>query len=178
MDNYELYLQHHGVKGMKWGVRKKDKVSNEVKKENWKKVDSAKKNRNVAKVRKNDTADAYRRASKSYWSSDQGKAIRAKEAENAKEAYKQAKKDHRDAFKTAAKADPSGAAKRAVVDGAKAASNAVAKVAMWKITDDIFFGGAQQKVIKTAGRAATTAVLMAMGHHDIKWYDKQGRRVG
>lgn len=62
--------------------------------------------------------------------------------------------------------------------GAEVAS----KAALMSLTDDVFYGGAGKKILKevavTTGRAAVTAYTMANGGYDIKWFDKQGRRVG
>lgn len=56
------------------------------------------------------------------------------------------------------------------------------KLLLTSAVDDIFYGGVGKKIAKEAiiqtGRAAVTAYTMARGGYDIKWYDKQGRRVG
>ena len=114
----EYILMHHGVKGMKWGVRK-----NSVKN----------------KRRKTQAGDVD--------------------------------------TKTKKKTDKERTA-RAITKGARVAS----KLMMASAIDDIFYGGAGKKIAKEAviqtGRAAVTAYTMARGGYDIKWYDKQGRRVG
>ena len=110
----ELY--HHGVKGMKWGVRKDRRSSSKT------------------------GADPER------------------------EAARKAKRRERTV--------------RAVAKGAEVAS----KLALASAVDDVFYGGAGKKITKETviqtGRAAVTAYTMARGGYDIKWYDKQGRRVG
>lgn len=67
---------------------------------------------------------------------------------------------------------------KAVTKGAEIAS----KAALYSTLDDVFYGGAGKRIAKEAviqtGRAAVTAYTMARGGYDIKWYDKQGRRVG
>lgn len=67
---------------------------------------------------------------------------------------------------------------KAVGKGAEVAG----RLAVASVVDDVFYGGAGKKVAKeavmTTGRAAVTAYTMARGGYDIKWYNKQGRRVG
>ena len=71
---------------------------------------------------------------------------------------------------------------RTVAKGGKAAAKVLSKVGKAYVTDQILFGGAGTEITKatitTIGRASITAYTMARGGHDIKWYDKNGRRVG
>jgi surface antigen len=63
-----------------------------------------------------------------------------------------------------------------------AAAGILAKVGQAYVSDQVFFGGAGTKMaketIKAMGMAGITAYTMARGGYDIKWYDKQGNRVG
>lgn len=56
------------------------------------------------------------------------------------------------------------------------------KVGMAYLTDQVFYSGMGTKLAKETvnamGRATITAYKMANGGYDIKWYDKNGRRVG
>ena len=66
--------------------------------------------------------------------------------------------------------------------GAKKAAKVLGTIGTAYVTDQVYFGGAGTKAAKaavnTVGRAAVTAYTMKRGGYDIKWYDKQGRRVG
>lgn len=147
---YELELYHHGVKGMKWGVRKK--------------TSSVNKNY-TAKQRKQDRAfygsGGEKRINKRLNEGHGLRGARHYEAERKERVEKR---------------------KKTVKKGAKAVSKTMGKIGMLYMTDQIFYGGAGTKAtkaaIKTIGMAAITAYTMARGGHDIKWYDKYGRRVG
>lgn len=124
-------LCHHGVKGMKWGVRRYRKKDSSSNPEGQKKQQDA----DTTKNRKPLLTDAQKQSIK------------------------------RGAAKTVAK-------------GVEVAS----KLMLASAVDDIFYGGVGKKIAKEAvvqtGRAAVTAYTMARGGYDIKWYDKNGRRVG
>ena len=64
----------------------------------------------------------------------------------------------------------------------KAVAGTLAKVGEAYVVDQMFFGGygttACKEALRTVGMATITAYTMARGGYDIKWYDKQGRRVG
>lgn len=69
-----------------------------------------------------------------------------------------------------------------VKKGAKAAAGTLAKLGQAYVADQVFFGGMGTDVakvfIRNVGMAGITAYTMARGGYDIKWYDKQGNRVG
>ena len=173
MVEYELYLCHHGVKGMKWGVRRSR--NNTAKKKYKKRVNDAfnRYEKSIADIEK-----PYKRG-QTLSAKDQAREAAAEkryrdEATKAKADYKTVRKVERKATNEKLKK----AAIKTAAKGAKVAS----KLAMYSALDDVFYGGAGKKIAKETlvqtGRAATTAVLMAMGRYDIKWYDKYGRRVG
>lgn len=116
-------LHHHGIKGMKWGVRRFQNKDGSL------------------------TPAGKKRKSKSGTKSKTKEAVKKNTA-------------------------------KAVVKGAEVSS----KLLLASAVDDVFYGGAGKKIAKEAvvqtGRAAITAYTMARGGYDIKWYDKNGRRVG
>ena len=173
MSEYELCLYHHGVKGMKWGVRRSRR--NTAKKKYRKRVDDAfsKYEKSIADIEK-----PYKKG-QNLSAKDQAREAAAEkryrdEAAKAKSDYKTAKKSERKATNEKLKK----AAIKTAAKGAKVAS----KLALYSTLDDVFYGGTGKKIAKEAlvqtGRAAVTAFVMARGGYDIKWYDKYGRRVG
>ena len=167
----ELY--HHGVKGMKWGVRRVKKYK--------------------AK------ADMYRSFAKDYDPDDYigSKPLTAKErtkmnqkvSENLAKAKKYDEKAARAENGSAVNRDnkakqkmPSKKTKAAIAKTVTKGAEVAGKLMLASAADDIFYGGAGKKIAKEAviqtGRAAVTAYTMARGGYDIKWYDKSGRRVG
>ena len=170
----ELY--HFGVKGMKWGVRKVRQAEADLraKQSAYKKAKKAySKSFNKAYGR---AIGAYSPVKKHREAND----ARWKDADKKAAAFEKAKSDYESAKKEFNKnttvGQKIGAAFRS--DGAKKAYKAMLTIGAWSVADDVFYGGRGKEAIKTTGRLATTGVLKAMGHHDIKWYDSKGNRVG
>jgi hypothetical protein len=170
-------LMHYGVKGMKWGVRKKyynsdgslnDRGVKKYAKKGYAQ-DSFRSNKTVA----GKAWDAYTGAHKIHASAKFETSSKKQNRERA-EKYLADKKSDRS--KTAKNL------KKTAAKGAKATAGCLAKVGQAYVTDQLFFGGygtaAAKEAIRGVGMATITAYTMARGGYDIKWYDKQGRRVG
>lgn len=73
-------------------------------------------------------------------------------------------------------------AAKVAAKGAKATGKIVKTLGSAYIADQVLYGGKGTQLAKatvlTAGRAAVTAYVMSRGGYDIKWYNKQGKRVG
>lgn len=173
MPEYELYLCHHGVKGMKWGVRRSRR--NTAKKKYKKRVNDAfnRYEKSIADIEK-----PYKRG-QTLSTKDQAREAAVEkryrdEATKAKADYKTARKVERKATNEKLK--------KASIKTATKGLEVASKLAMYSALDDVFYGGAGKKIAKETlvqtGRAAVTAFIMARGGYDIKWYDKYGRRVG
>lgn len=169
-------LMHYGVKGMKWGVRRAQKSSGGLTDRQIKKY--AKKGYAQDSFRSNKTVagkawDAYTGAHKIHASAKYETSSKKQNQARA-EKYLADKKESR-------KLSSQKAAKIAA-KGAKATAGTLAKVGQAYVTDQLFFGGygttAVKETIRAVGMATITAYTMARGGYDIKWYDKQGRRVG
>ena len=175
-------LQHHGVKGMRWGVRRArkhagpgryvtkkrqldgDKRDLETMKKGGHLSVGLTKKRQEAFDRR-DKAALEKRIDKSLVSEKPkgqqppkpGKKINREKLSNITDKFKQ-KETKEQAVKIAAK-------------GAKIAGKAL----KYSLIDDIFLGGAGKKVakatVKTTGRAVISAYIMARGGWDIRWYD-------
>ena len=165
--NGELY--HHGVKGMKWGVRR-----------------AAKRDPNVRRLRKEyKSAEREKDTAHQRWAGTfVGKKRRAAAYKNYSEATKKAdsaKKAYESAYKNTAKSISDGSYKKPTAKkqtsreklarGAEVASRTVGKMAVWSLADDIFWGGAQKKAIKATGRLAVEAYMKARGRTVIGWVD-------
>ena len=161
ISNGELY--HHGVKGMKWGVRKDRKtyITTFQAKLNATKAANEARKKSIADSRTNGPkgVGSFQKANR--------KALAVK-----RQAYNESMaraRTHNEQLKLTKK-------------GSYKARKALARVGTAFLTDQFMNGGVVTNAVSAAtvqaGRAAVTAAVMARGGHDIKWYDKQGRRVG
>lgn len=157
-------LMHYGVKGMKWGVRKTRK---------W-----ATSKHQPSSARSSVLAGVYAATG----SKRVGKAL---EKSNARDAanWQRAKKEYKEYSKRQANKKPATKnLKKTAAKGAEATAKVLSKVGQAYVTDQIFWGGMGTKIVKETvkamGMGTITAYTMARGGYDIKWYDKQGRRVG
>lgn len=172
MENTEL--MHYGVKGMKWGVRRKRAgplTDKQVKK-------YAKKGYAQDSFRSNKTAvgkawDAYTGAHKINASAKYETSSKKQNLERAEKYLADKQKSRKQTTKNL---------KKTAAKGAEATAKVLSKVGQAYVTDQIFWGGMGTKIVKETvkamGMATITAYTMARGGYDIKWYDKQGRRVG
>ena len=176
MESYEL--MHYGVKGMKWGVRKRylnadgslnDRGVKRYAKKGYAQ-DSFRSNKTIA----GKAWDAYTGAHKTMASAKYDTSSKKQNRERA-EKYLADKKQGK-------KSPTKKKLAKAAAKGAKATAGCLAKVGQAYVTDQLFFGGygttAAKEAIRGVGMATITAYTMARGGYDIKWYDKQGRRVG
>lgn len=170
-------LVHYGVKGMRWGVRKATKSSSGLTDRQIKKY--AKKGYAQDSFRSNKTVggklwDAYTGAHKIAGAAKYETSSKKQNRERAEKYLADKKRDK--------KAPAKKKAAKIAAKGAVAATTALAKVGQAYVTDQLFFGGVGTRVaketLKGVGMATVTAYTMARGGYDIKWYDKQGRRVG
>ena len=169
-------LMHYGVKGMKWGVRRARKSSGGLTDRQIKKY--AKKGYAQDSFRSNKTVagkawDAYTGAHKIHASAKYETSSKKQNRERAEKYLADKKESRKLSSKKAAKIAAKGAAKTTEV---------LAKVGTAYVTDQVFNGGIGTRIVKETvkamGMATITAYTMARGGYDIKWYDKQGRRVG
>lgn len=190
----EFELKHYGVKGMKWGVRKKkyakgasmdandpsdSKTTRRVKNdyntmsdfEFRKKYQTSKE---TYRKRVNRYGDPYMRSPLA----KAGKKLAKSKTLN-KIADSDTQKKRTDKLVNKLTGNK---AKKVLRKGAEATARALSKVGQAYVTDQLFFGGMGTKIaketVKAMGMATITAYTMARGGYDIKWYDKQGRRVG
>lgn len=172
--NHELY--HHGVKGMKWGVRRYQNKDGSLTDKGVKRY--AKKGYAQDSFRSNKTVagkvwDAYTGAHKIDASVKYETSSKKKNRERAERYLRDRENDRTSAKQKAAKV---------AIKGAAATAGSLAKLGQAYITDQVFFGGmgttACKEAVRGIGMAAITAYTMARGGYDIKWYDRYGRRVG
>lgn len=145
MSEYELY--HHGVKGMKWGVRKKRDSSSDH-------------NKNYS--------DKQRKRDRAFYGKRGEKRINKK----LNEGYGlQGARHHEVERKERAEKN-----KKLVRKGATKAAKVVSTMSTYYLIDQVFYNGAGTRVVKNAvknaGRAAVTAYVKARGGYDIRWYDR------
>lgn len=174
-------LQHHGVKGMRWGVRKKylnkDGSLNDKGVKKYAKKGYAKDSYDSNKTRAGKAWDLYTRAHVTQGkiqydvSSKKANRARAEQYLNDKAAKSKGKVTKKQLTESFKKKETKEKAANAVVKGAKITR----KLLMASLTDDILFGGAGKKLaketVKQTGRAVITAYTMARGGWDIRWYD-------
>lgn len=151
VDGQEFELQHYGVKGMKWGVRKA--------REEYRKLDKAKGEYKHAKKAYNRSFKyAYNRSGKVFslnratrvennerWRDANRDARRLQKTKNA---YKKQKQEVRKNAPIAAKLER----------GAKAVGRGLAVVGGMYVADQVYFGGAGTKAAKAAVSKAYNAL--------------------
>ena len=149
--NGELY--HHGVKGMRWGVRRyQNKDGSQT---------------SAAKKHNKNYTDKQRKNDRAFYGNRGEKRINKK----LNDGYGLRGARHFEVERRDKKAKAAKAAKK----GAKVAGGVLASIGMLYIKDQVFAGGAGTRAVKStikyAGRAAVTAFVKARGGYDIHWYD-------
>lgn len=168
-------LMHYGVKGMKWGVRRKRAgplTDKQIKK--YAKKGYAQDSMSANKTFGGKAYDALTGAHKINAGMKYDVSSKKQNRERAEKYLADKKKGKKSPTKKKIA--------KAAANGAKATAGCLAKVGQAYVTDQLFFGGygttAAKEAIRGVGMATITAYTMARGGYDIKWYDKQGRRVG
>ena len=168
VDGREFELQHYGVKGMKWGVRKA--------RDEYKKLDQLKgQYKHAKKAYGRSFSYAYNRSSGAY------SLNRAKRAENmarwqdatrdanrvnkAKQKYKEQKKAVRQNAPFAAKLER----------GAKAVGRGMAVVGGMYVVDQVYYGGAGTKFAKAAVTKAYNTIMDKSFQYSV--LDKTGKVI-
>jgi len=151
VDGQTFELQHHGVKGMKWGVRKARKE--------YRNLAKAKGEYRHAKKAYNRSFDYAYRRSQSFSLSRTRRAENdaawkdaerdAKRVKDAKKAYKDKKKEVRQNAPVAAKLERGGIA----------VAKGLAVVGRVALANQVYFGGAGAKAAKTAVTKAYNALM-------------------
>lgn len=171
-------LMHYGVKGMKWGVRKR-----------YRNADGSLNDRGIKKYAKKGYAqDSFRSnntVAGKVWDAYTGahKTMASAKYETSSKKQNQARAEKYLADKKQDKKSPTKKKMAKVAaKGATAVAGGLAKLGTAYVADQVFYGGmgtaACKEAIRGIGMATITAYTMARGGYDIKWFDKQGRRVG
>lgn len=156
MSNYIIHngtlmseeLYHHGVKGMKWGVRKDKKASHNK-----------------------DYSDKQRKQDRAFY----GKSGERRVNKKMNEGYGLRGARHFEAERKERNDKRKKTAKKIAKKGAAVTASALGTVGMMYVRDQVFNEGrgtaAAKKAVKTAGRAVVSAYVYARGGRDIHWYD-------
>jgi hypothetical protein len=160
--NGELY--HHGVKGMKWGVRRYQNPDGSLTPAGIKRYATKGYARDSYYDNSTRIGRAFDRVSGRHLAVANEKYRKSSPDDN-QERAEQYVRDRRDGIRNAP----------AKVAGILAAVGGAYAV------DQVYFKGKGTKIAKTAinivGRSTIMAVKAARGGYDFEWYDKSGRRV-
>lgn len=165
----EVKLQHHGIKGQKWGVRRYQNKDGSLTPKGVKRY--AKKGYAKDSYDSNETTagKVYDRISGAHRIVADAKYEQASTKKNTERAEKylvEKKEARKETKKKLAKT---------ATKGAEVSAKVLAKTGEMYVTDMLFTGGVGTKMAKSAaknaGRAAVTAYTMARGGYDIRWYD-------
>ena len=176
VNGQQFELQHHGVKGMKWGVRRAKKSSGGLTDRQIKKY--AKKGHAQDSFKSNKTVggkiwDAYTGAHKIHGAAKYEASSKKQNRERAEKYLADKERDK--------KAPTKQKVAKAAAKGALASTKVLAKVGQAYVTDQLFFGGmgtkAVKKTIQAMGIVTISGWKAAHGATDIHWYDKQGRKI-
>lgn len=166
VENYNKELYHHGVKGMKWGVRRKRPNPNNLSDRQIKKYAKktyAKESLNSNKTAVGRTYDRVTGAHKIHADMTYSMSSKKQNQEAAKQYLKEKNKPAKQK------------AARVAAKGAKKTAKILGNIGTAYITDQVFNDGMGTRIVKTtvkhAGRAAVSAYVASRGGYDIHWYD-------